>query len=647
MRPALHAARRTPALRLALLVLVAIAAAFGGTREARAQASSELKVGVRAAPALVKAAPGDTFPIAVEFDIERDWHVWTSEAQLRSLPKGLTGYADAIFTAIDVSVDPAAAATVAVADIQWPVPHGARIDVGEGPQEFAVYEGKATAFVPVVLSASASGKVTFRVTIDFQACSTTCLGPASVERLVTVEVAPGARESAGAGETPMFAGFDPTVFGRIGANPSAGAPAPTSAAKPLRIPLFGWDFELDPEGAAFFPIMLALAFAGGAILNFTPCVLPVVPLKIMGLAGAAGGDRRRTLMLGAAMTAGVVLFWLGLGVLLSSVKGFEQSNQLFQYPVFTIAVGVFIAAMAVGMAGFFTVGLPQWVYAVETKNETVLGSVIFGVMTAVLSTPCTAPLMGAAAGWAVTTKSAFTILAVFLAIGLGMGSPYLVLSAYPQLARKLPKSGPASDLLKQVMGLLLLAAAIYFVGAGVNGLLAHPSVLHWWLIGLTGVAAGLWLVRRTLQIAKAPGAKAAFVAVGLFIAGVSAAIPPTLAIERLPWRPYSEDALVAARRDGNVVVLDFTAEWCINCKTFEKTILEADAVARVLREPGVTLLKADITSKDAPGKAKLAELGRVTIPLLVVYAPNGTEVLKSEAYTREQVIEAVRTARGK
>jgi thiol:disulfide interchange protein len=638
---------RFPALRRTAVAVLAMLAALAGTRPALAQASSELKVGVRAASALVKAAPGDTFPLAVEFDIAPEWHVWTSEAQLRSLPRGLTGYADAIFTAIDVSVDPPAAATAAVADIQWPEPHGAKIDVGEGPREFAVYEGKATAFVPVVLSASASGTVTFRITMDFQACSTTCLGPASVERTVTVEVAAGARESSGPAETPMFAGFDPTVFSRIGANPGMGAPTGAAAARPLRIPLFGWDFELDQEGAAFFPIMLVLAFVGGAILNFTPCVLPVVPLKVMGLAGAAGGDRRRTLLLGAAMTAGVVAFWLALGVLLSSVKGFGQSNQLFQYPVFTIAVGVFIAAMAIGMAGFFTVGLPQWVYAVETKNETVLGSVIFGVMTAVLSTPCTAPLMGAAAGWAVTTKSAFTILAVFLAIGLGMGAPYLVLSAYPQLARRLPKSGPASDVLKQVMGLLLLAAAIYFIGAGVNGLLPHPAVVHWWLIGLTGAAAGLWLVRRTLQIAKTPGAKATFVAVGLFIAGISAAIPPVLAVERLPWRPYTEDALAAACRDGNVVVLDFTAEWCINCKTFEKTILEADAVATVLREPGVTLLKADITSKDAPGKAKLAELGRVTIPLLVVYAPNGAEVLKSEAYTREQVIEAVRSARGR
>ena len=633
------AGRLRNALNPAVAAAAMAAAAMAPARSAEAQAFSDTKVEVRAVAALSKAAPGDTFPIAVEFDIEKPWHIWTSERQAASPPAGVARFDGAIHTAIDASVEPSGAATAMVGDIQWPEMHAITGDLGEGPQKFVVYEGKAVAFIPVRIAAGASGTVRFRVTADFQACSDVCLAPASVERFVTVEVAAGAR--AEAGEAALFAGFDPGVFA------GGGAGAPAAKAAPITVPLFGLDFTLDPDGAAFLPIMLLLAFVGGAILNFTPCVLPVIPLKVMGLAGAAAGDRRRTLMLGVAMTAGVVGFWAVLGLLLSSVKGFEQSNQLFQYPAFTIGVGAFIAVMALGMAGFFSVGLPQWVYAIETKNETMLGSAMFGVMTAVLSTPCTAPLMGAAAGWAVTTKSAATIMAVFVTIGLGMGAPYVVLSAYPQLAKRLPKSGPASDVLKQVMGLLLLAAAAYFIGAGINGLREEPMEVHWWLIGLTGVGAGLWLVRRTLQIAKGAGTRATFVAAGLFIAGVSAAIPPVMTYERLPWRKYSEAALAEAFAERQVVVLDFTAEWCLNCKTFEKTILESDAVSAVLNEPGVRLLKADITSKSAPGTRKLSELGRVTIPLLVVFAPDGREVLKSEAYTREQVIEAVRSARGK
>lgn len=645
-RPAVLCCPAHTSLRWLLLCMTLIAS-LASNHGAFAQGSSATRVAVRTAAALLRASPGDTLPIAVELDIAEGWHIWTSEAQSHALPAGMTAFDGAIFTAIDVKTAPSASATVSVADIQWPAPHAVQGDLGEGPQTFGVYEGKVVAFVPVIISQSASGTVEFALTIEFQACSTTCLGPATVEQKLIIEVSPGMRLTAGAGETPLFAGFDSTVFGRIKETAAMGGGRIGGASKPIKVPLFGWDFELDPESSTFFPIMLILAFVGGIILNFTPCVLPVIPLKIIGLANAGAGSRFRIFMLGVAMTAGVIGFWLALGILLSSAKGFEQSNQLFQYPAFTIGVGIFIALMAIGMAGFFSVGLPQWVYAIEPKHESIGGSVIFGVMTAVLSTPCTAPLMGAAAGWAVTTKSPSTIIAVFLTIGLGMGVPYLVLSAFPQMARKLPRGGPASDVLKQVMGLLLLAASLYFIGAGVNGLLEDPLKIHWWLIGITGAAAGLWMMVRTVQIAKKASTKVIFVTVGLFIATLSIAIPPVLTFERLAWRKYTPVALAEAQKSGKVVVLDFTAEWCINCKTYEKTILESDEVSVVLNEPGVVLLKVDITGKNEAGTAKLAELNYVTIPLLVVYAPNGTEVFKSEAYTRQQVIDAVRKAQGK
>jgi thiol:disulfide interchange protein DsbD len=637
--------RRVPAaLIAALLAAVALL-----TPRAGAQASSEDSVKVRVVPALQKAMPGDTFAIAVEFAIKPGWHMWTSEAQTKSLPPGMVTFDSAVFTSVGVEATPPAAVTVAVPNIQWPAPHGVKADVGDGPQTYAVFEGRAVAFVPVSVNAGAAGQVTFKVSAGFQSCNeNTCLAPATVERTVTVTV--GAEKAAGLSDADvaLFKDFDQSVFGKIKDNPGmAAAPMPGRAAKPIEFGLFGWDFTLDPGAAGFFPILLALAFLGGIILNFTPCVLPVIPIKIIGLSSAAAGDRRRTLLLGAAMTAGVVGFWLALGILLSTVTGFKQSNQLFQMPAFTIGVGIFIALMAVGMAGFYSVGLPQWVYAIEPKHETYLGSVIFGVMTAVLSTPCTAPLMGAAAGWAVTTDDWRTIVTVFGTIGVGMGSPYLVLSAFPQMAKRVPKSGPASDVLKQVMGLLLLAAAFYFIGAGINGLREEPTGLYWWAVGAIGTAAGLWLAWRTIKLARSAGTKAFFVAVGLAIAGISAAIPPVMTYERLPWRRYTPASFQAAMKDGEVVVLDFTAEWCLNCKTLERVVLSSDEVAPVLNERGVRLLKVDITGSNPDGTAKLAELGRATIPLIAVFSPNGREVFKSDAYTAAQIIEAVRKAQGR
>jgi len=137
---------------------------------------------------------------------------------------------------------------------------------------------------------------------------------------------------------------------------------------------------------------------GGLLLNFTPCVLPLVPIKIMGLSRAAG-NRSRCLILGAAMSVGVMAFWMTLAIAITSISGFNATNKLFQYPAFTIAVGIIICIMAVGMCGFFSMNLPSWVDRVNPSQETVTGSFLFGIMAGVLSTPCTAPFMGAAAAW--------------------------------------------------------------------------------------------------------------------------------------------------------------------------------------------------------------------------------------------------------
>ena len=172
----------------------------------------------------------------------------------------------------------------------------------------------------------------------------------------------------------------------------------------------------------------------------------MIPLKIIGLSQAAHGSRSKCFALGVVMSAGVVAFWMALGTAIATIKGFDTTSQLFQKPEFTIAVGVIIAIMAVGMAGFFTVNLPDWVHLVDAKHDSYAGSFLFGIMTAVLSTPCTAPLMGTAVFWA-TTQGPATILTVFAAVGTGMALPYLVLSANPKWIDSMPRTGPASDLI--------------------------------------------------------------------------------------------------------------------------------------------------------------------------------------------------------
>jgi thiol:disulfide interchange protein DsbD len=301
------------------------------------------------------------------------------------------------------------------------------------------------------------------------------------------------------------------------------------------------------------------------------------------------------------------------------------------------------------MAGFFAMRLPDWVYMIEAKHDSYLGSFGFGVMTAVLSTPCTAPLMGTAVAWA-TTQSPTTILVVFGAVGTGMAVPYLVLSAFPKLVDRMPRTGPASDLIKQVMGLLLLAAAAYFIGAGTAGLFVTPpeppSHLYWWFVAALGTAAGAWLAWRTIAISKKAGNRVVFGGIGVLILAVSVLIGLSQTAKGpIDWTYYTPERLAEAQAEGKVVVIDFTAEWCANCKTLEALVLNLPSVSRELNSDDVAAIKVDLTGNNEAGNALLKASNRVTIPLLLVYGRDGSVVLNASDYTPQQVVDAINAAR--
>ncbi|MHC4832557.1 MAG: protein-disulfide reductase DsbD family protein [Planctomycetota bacterium] len=590
----------------------------------------------RLVPARDSVAPGGDLPVAVILEIAPGWHLWTQPgAEL----EGAIAFDGAIETELEVVSLPEGLAAHP-GFIQWPEPHLITADLGDGPASYAVFEGDSVAYLPVTADADApagEGEMVFR--LRFQACDdSTCMAPATLELRMPIAVGESTGDAADVGET--FASFDPAVFGRI----RSGEAAPDV----VDFDAFGLSLSVDIRGAGFL-LLLLLAAVGGLLLNFTPCVLPVIPLKIMALSQAAG-HRGRCFLLGLSMSLGVVAFWVGLGVAVASISGFTATNQLFQSPVFTIGVGVVIAALAIGMMGVFTIRLPQALYMIEPRHDTLVGSFGFGIMTAVLSTPCTAPFMGSAVVWAVTGSIA-TVLLVFGAVGFGMALPYLVLAAFPGLVRNMPRSGPASDLIKQVMGLLLLAAAAYFAGAGLSGLMVEPpeppSKAYWWVVGLAGAAAGGLMLVRTLAIAKSAAPKAIFGGLGAVIVAVSGFIALRMTDEGpIDWSYYTPDRLAEAQSAGDVVVLDFTAEWCLNCKALESSVLALPSVADRLNGDGVVAMKVDLTGNNEAGNELLRASGRLTIPLLVVLASDGREIFKSDAYTPQQVIDAIAEAKG-
>jgi thiol:disulfide interchange protein DsbD len=301
--------------------------------------------------------------------------------------------------------------------------------------------------------------------------------------------------------------------------------------------------------------------------------------------------------------------------------------------------------MASGMFGFFSMRLPNFIYMINPGQDTLHGSFGLGILAAILSTPCTAPFMGAAAAWASTQTPAIT-LATFAAIGTGMAFPYLVLSASPTLVEKMPKTGPASELIKQVMGLFMLAAAAYFIGVGLVSLFstppAPPSKIYWWPVMFFSIAAGGWLAYRTLQITSKIKVKAIFAGAGMLVIALSAWGAIRLTDQGpVDWVYYTPLRFEAATRNRKIVVMVFTAEWCLNCKALEQGVLKNPKIVKLLTREDIVPMKVDITGNNPTGKAKLREVGNVTIPLLIIFSPSGEQRFKSDFYTVDQVYDAI------
>ena len=585
------------------------------TAPARPQEALEPVVRSSTAWSQTAARPGEQIVLAVVLDIDPEFHIQVHRPELDWL------------VATDVKVQDLPTG-VLYGDIQFPKPHPLKVNFSGEEQMLDFYTGRAVIFLKFSVGAQvAPGDYTLSAAATWQACDDkSCLQPETkVLRPVLKVVAAGADVTKT--DTELFAAY-----------------SGQGEAERLRIPFFGQDFDIDPNNLA---LLLLLAAVGGFLLNLTPCVLPMIPIKIMGLSQAAQ-NRSRCLRLGLTMCAGVIAFWLAIGGAIAFVAGFDSINTLFQKPVFTMVVGVIILLMALGMCGLFAVRLPQWVYRINPRHDSYHGSFGFGIMTAVLSTPCTAPFMGAAAAWAATQDPAIT-LSTFTAIGVGMALPYAVLAAFPALVDRMPRTGPASELIKQVMGLLMMAAALFFLGTGLSGVLSKPpdppSAAYWWAVGLAVAVAGGWLAYSTMKITRSPARRAIFGAIGLalVVGGLYGGLRLS-AKSPINWVYYTPDRLEAADGQDRVIVLDFTAQWCLNCHALERTMLHQEKVVEALNAADVSAIKVDIT-KYAAAQKKLVDVGGRRIPLLIVYAPDGREVFRSDAYTAQQVIDAVRKAR--
>ncbi|CAB1055635.1 Cytochrome c-type biogenesis protein DsbD, protein-disulfide reductase (EC [Olavius sp. associated proteobacterium Delta 1] len=581
-------------------------------------------VAVKTAWSANLARPGDSILLAIVADISKGFHINADERQIKS-------FEDFKPIATKVSVIEAPdAITIEAPRYPQAVPFKAQYAAGD----LMSYEGQIIIYLPIKLEETAApGSLDLKLRFQYQACTDTyCLFPKRItltETLAVVKIGTNVSE------------INQELFSAYG----AAATVPSSAG--VDFDLFGWTFSIDTSSGLGLVLLLLTAVFGGMLLNFTPCVLPLIPIKIISLSHVAQ-NRKQCFMLGLAMFLGVLVFWLALGVMIALVSGFSATNQLFQYPAFTIIVGIIIGIMATGMFGFFSMRLPNFIYMINPEQDTLHGSFGLGILAAILSTPCTAPFMGAAAAWA-ATRPPSTTLATFAAIGIGMALPYLVLSASPALVEKMPKTGPASVLIKEVMGFFMLAAAAYFIGVGLAAIMSSPpnppNKLYWWPVMLFSFASGAWLTYRTLQIATGKKIRAFFTALGIIVIAFSAWGAVRLTDQGpIDWVYYTEKRFEAATNERKVIVMVFTAEWCLNCKVIEQGVLNSPRIVALFERDDIVPMKVDITGNNSAGKAKLRKVGNLTIPLLVIFSPNGKQVFKNDFYTVGQIQNAVTEA---
>ncbi len=403
-----------------------------------------------------------------------------------------------------------------------------------------------------------------------------------------------------------------------------------------------------PESGSLARIVL-LAFVGGVILNLMPCVFPVLFIKGLALVQSSADERRKLRLHGVVYTLGILMsFWVVVGALLA-LRGAGHNlgwGFQFQSPTFDALIALLLFFLGLSLAGQFEIGLSLTSAGSSLAAESGYAGTFFtGVLAVVVATPCTAPFMGAAIGYALS-NSAVVSFAVFTSLALGLAAPYLLLALNPAWTRLLPRPGAWMEVLKQAVSIPIFATVIWLVWvftqtAGVGALVNLLAAFL--LLAIAGWILGRWP-------AKVGSTIAAILVLALAI------VLPVLAVQRsgaqpvlaaspshAEWQPFTPELVAKYRSEGRPVFVDFTASWCLSCQVNERVVLDRTDVQNRLKTSGVALLRADWTRHDEIIAQTLASLGRNGVPTYALYPadPQAPPVLLPEVLTPDIVLNAL------
>jgi thiol:disulfide interchange protein DsbD len=421
--------------------------------------------------------------------------------------------------------------------------------------------------------------------------------------------------------------------------PVTGLVGPAAAAPPAP--------ESAPLGLA---MALAFAFLGGLILNLMPCVLPVLSIKVLGFVSNANQGAAQRRLQGALFAAGVVGSFLLLAAVLIALKAGGTAlgwGYQLQSPLFVSVLALFFFALALNLSGVFEFGnvLPASLSGARVSSPRI-DALLSGALAVFVASPCTAPFMGAALGFAFSQSVPVTML-IFTALGLGMAAPYALLAWNPRWLGSAPAPGPWMTRLKQFLAFPLYATVIWL--AWVLGTQSGLDAVIALLAALLALAVTAWLAglatRRKLAV-RAIATAFALAAAALAVHAARAPAPGTPAISSAEsaaaaWQPYTRQRLAELTAAGTPVFVDFTAAWCVTCQVNKQLVLTRPDVERAFTDRGVARLRADWTRRDDEITRALAELGRNGVPVYALYLPGRSVRLLPEILTRETVLAAL------
>lgn len=409
------------------------------------------------------------------------------------------------------------------------------------------------------------------------------------------------------------------------------------------------------------PGWLILAFIGGIILNLMPCVLPVLSLKVFSLLKHSGQSRAQALLHGSAYAIGVIASFLVLAGALLFIRSLGQQigwGFQLQSPGFVAVLTILIFLFALNLMGVFEIGTSLvGADATVSQRHDSLGSFGMGILAAVVGAPCIGPFLAPVSGIALQADPV-TCLLIFGVMGFGLASPFLLMSIFPKLVAYLPKPGAWMESLKQFMGFLLMATAvflIYVVGTlgGTEAIIRLLSALL--LVAMTAWIYGRWSApakpKRTRQIALVICCVLLPCALIYAVNGVRSAYQEKVANTSSGlstasdgWVAWSAEGVEAALANGQAVFVDFTASWCLICQVNKKVALRTEATKSLFEDYGIIAMAADWTSYDPKITEELERFGRSGVPLYVLYTPDGSVIVLPQNLTHGKIRAAVEKA---